>query len=113
MKVPVDIVVLFLQTLGRRPKSKIFPVFTLMIREFDAGEQFVSDCGIHHPVLRFPDIRENCSKVRAICDLRRTRRTPLSGAIRANRPISLSARFAEVRLQPADRQLITESTYDG
>jgi hypothetical protein len=27
-------------------KSKIFPVFSLIIREFDRGEQFASDCVI-------------------------------------------------------------------
>jgi hypothetical protein len=33
------------------PKSRKFPVFSLMIREFDRGEQFASDCVIRQPVL--------------------------------------------------------------
>jgi hypothetical protein len=34
-----------------RPKSKKFPVFSLMIREFDGGERFDPDCSIPQPVI--------------------------------------------------------------
>jgi len=36
-------------TASKASKSRKFPVFSLMIREFDGGEQFASDCVIRHP----------------------------------------------------------------
>ncbi len=43
-------------------QSGKFPVFSLVIREFDHGDWFASDCTIHHPVPRVSDISENRSK---------------------------------------------------
>ena len=45
------------RTSNPEPKSRKFPVFSLMIREFDRGEQFASDCVIRHPVHDFRFLR--------------------------------------------------------
>jgi hypothetical protein len=38
---------------ANHPKSRKFPVFSLMIWEFDSRELFVSDCAIRHAVRDF------------------------------------------------------------
>jgi hypothetical protein len=47
------------------PQKGKFPVFSLVIREFDHGDWFASDCTIHHPVRQFSDLSEKSLEVRA------------------------------------------------
>ncbi len=61
------------------------------------GEQFASDCAIHHPGLQFPLISENRSKsarLRAICDRRWDPKSLSGGANRGNSPKPIPPRFA-------------------
>jgi hypothetical protein len=64
------------QPLESTRKSKKFPVFSLMIREFDAGEHFASDCVIRQPVR---DFRRFCKPV-ASRDFRHTLQTDSQGS---------------------------------
>jgi hypothetical protein len=104
-----------------RLKSSKFPVYSLMIREYEAREWFAADCVIRQPVFSFRDSLLLCAKNPQLARIRHSRSTGELLSVRLNASfgdfslfalwaVDLACRWAWVRPPTAERGRLRFST---